>query len=50
MTDSAGVPEYVPGDRIKFTLAFTHKMNLKGIEAKYLQRIIEGCHQHDSFD
>lgn len=34
MTDPPGVPEYVPGDRIRFTLTFTHKMNLKGIEAR----------------
>jgi hypothetical protein len=34
MTEPSGVPEYVPGDRIRFTLSFTHKMNLKGIEAR----------------
>ncbi len=34
MTNLPGVPEYVPGDRIRFTLSFTHKMNLKGIEAR----------------
>lgn len=34
MAEPAGIPEYVPGDRIKFTLTFTHKMNLRGIEAR----------------